>query len=69
VGGIGQADGIVRYWLNGNLKMEFTNVMFRTGANSTLQFKQFIIGPYIGDGSSVDQTMWVDDLMVGTARP
>ncbi len=68
-GGIGQANGIVRYWLNGNLKMEFTNVMFRTGANPTLQFKQFVIGPYIGDGSSVNQTMWVDDLTVGTARP
>lgn len=69
VGGIGQADGIVRYWLNGNLKMEFTNVMFRTGANPTLQFKQFVIGPYIGDGSTVVQTMWVDDLTVGTAKP
>ena len=69
VGGIGQTNGIVRYWLNGNLKIEHTNVLFRTGANPTLQFKQFVIGPYIGDGSPVQQTMWVDDLTVGTARP
>lgn len=69
VGGIGQTNGIVRYWLNGNLKIELTNVLFRTGANPTLQFKQFFFGPYIGDGSPVAQTMWVDDLVVGTAKP
>ena len=69
VGGIGQTNGIVRYWLNGNLKIEFTNVLFRTGANPTLQFKQFIFSPYIGDGSPAAQTMWLDDLTVGTARP
>jgi hypothetical protein len=69
VGGIGQANGILRYWLNGNLKLELTNVMFRTGANPALKFKQIFIGPYIGDGSPVTQSMWIDDLTIGTARP
>ena len=69
VGGIGQKDGAVRYWLNGNLKLERTNVMFRTGANPNLKFRQFVVSPYIGDGSPVTQQMWIDDLTIGTARP
>jgi hypothetical protein len=67
--GIGQTNGIVRYWLNGNLKIELTKVVFRTGANPGLKFKQFFIGPYIGDGSPVTQSMWIDDLEIATARP
>ena len=68
VGGIGQRDGVVRYWLNGDLKLERTNVLFRTGANPTLKFRQFLLTPYIGDGSPVAQTMWIDDLTLATAR-
>lgn len=67
-GGIGQANGVMRYWLNGNLKMERTNVLFRTGANPNLKFRQFLFSPYIGDGSPVAQTMWVDDLVLATSR-
>jgi len=33
-----------------------------------MRFNQFIIAPYIGDGSPVDQTMWVDNLTVATSR-
>jgi hypothetical protein len=69
VSGIGQADGIVRYWLNGDLKIEHTNVLFRTGANPTLRFRQFLITPYMGDGSPVTQTMWVDDLVLLAGIP
>jgi hypothetical protein len=68
-GSIGQSNGIVRYWLNGNLKLELTNVLFRTGANPGLKFRQFLITPYIGDGSPVTQTMWIDELTIGTAKP
>jgi len=31
-----------------------------------MQFNQFIIAPWIGVGSPVAQTMWVDDLTVAT---
>src|SRR6185503_6919921 len=68
VNGIGQSNGVVRYWLNGNLKMERTNVLFRTGANPGLKFRQFLLTPYIGDGSPVSQTMWVDDLVLDVSR-
>jgi hypothetical protein len=33
-----------------------------------MQFTQFIIAPYIGVGSPVAQTMWVDDLVIATAK-
>jgi hypothetical protein len=69
INGKGVADGIMQYWINGERIMDFRNVVFRTGKHSDMKFNQFIIGPYIGDGSPVDQTFWIDDLVVGTSRP
>jgi hypothetical protein len=69
VGGVGQADGVVQYWFNGTLVIDRHDVLFRTGARATLAFAQFLIAPYIGNGSPIDQTMWVDDLVVATAKP
>jgi hypothetical protein len=68
VNGIGQADGVVQYWFNGTLILDRHDILFRTGAHPTLQFNQFLIAPYIGDGSPVDQSMWIDNLRVATAR-
>jgi hypothetical protein len=31
-----------------------------------MRFNQFVVGPYIGDGSPVAQTFWIDDLLVAT---
>jgi len=69
VGGIGQADGVAQYWFNGTLVIDRHDVMFRTGARPTIKFHQFVMAPYIGDGSPVDQTMWIDNLLVMTAKP
>ena len=69
VNGKGVPDGIVRYTVDGQTVIEHTNVLYRTGAHPTMQFNQFLIGPYIGAGSPVDQTMWVDDLTVATSKP
>jgi len=44
------------------------DILFRTGAHPTLQFNQFLIAPYIGDGSPADQYMWVDNLRLATSR-
>jgi uncharacterized protein YjdB len=66
--GIGQADGVMQYWFNGTLIIDRHDMLFRTGAHPTLQFNQFLIAPYIGDGSPVDQSMFIDNLRVGTAR-
>ena len=67
-GGIGQSDGIVQYWYDGQLLIDHSNVIIRTGSHSTMKFNQFILAPYIGDGSPVDQTLWFDDLTVATNR-
>jgi len=66
---LGQADGVMQYWFNGTLVIDRHDILFRTGARPTIQFHQFLIGPYIGDGSPVDQSMWVDNLTVATAKP
>ena len=68
-GGIGLPDGVMQYWFNGALALDRHNILFRTGARPTIQFHQFVIAPYIGDGSPVDQYMWVDDLTVATSKP
>lgn len=69
VNGIGQTDGVGRYWFDGQLIIERTNVLFRTGENPNIQWNQFILGPYIGVGSPVAQSAWIDDLSIATSRP
>ncbi len=66
--GIGQADGVMQYWFDGNLVIDRHDILFRTGARASLQWNQLVIAPYIGDGSPVDQSMWVDSLTVAAAR-
>jgi hypothetical protein len=69
VGGIGQTNGVLKYWLDGALIIDQNSVIFRTGANPNMAFNQFVIAPYIGDGSPADQRFWMDDLTVATSRP
>ncbi|PYP69160.1 MAG: hypothetical protein DMD41_17285, partial [Gemmatimonadetes bacterium] len=45
------------------------DILFRTGARPSINFHQFLIAPYIGDGSPADQYMWVDNLTVATGAP
>ncbi len=66
--GKGVADGIIRYWYDGTLIIERTNIIMRTAQHPNIKFNQFLIAPWIGDGSPVDQTMWVDNLTVETSR-
>ncbi|HYT71567.1 MAG TPA: Ig-like domain-containing protein, partial [Gemmatimonadales bacterium] len=66
--GKGVANGIVRYWFDGRLVIERTNVLMRTGAHAGMKFNQLAVAPWIGDGSPVDQTMWADNLTVATDR-
>lgn len=69
VNGIGQADGVVQYWFDGQSIIEHRNVLLRTGAHPTMRFNQLLLAPFIGgNGSPADQTLWVDDLTVGSAR-
>ncbi len=63
--GAAVADGVIRYWLDGQLALEHENIIFRTAQHSDMLFDKIIIAPWIGDGSPVTQTMWVDNLIVG----
>jgi hypothetical protein len=68
-GGKGVKDGVLKYWYDGSLVLDYNNVVLRTGVYPDMKFNQFIIAPWIGDGSPVDQTFWIDDLTVATERP
>jgi hypothetical protein len=69
VNGKGATDGILRYWYDGTLIIDRTNVVLRTGAHPSMAFNQFMAAPYIGDGSPVSQSFWVDNLLIATGRP
>ena len=68
VDGKGVADGVVRYWYDGELLIDHDDVVLRTGMHPNMKFNQFLLAPYIGDGSPVEQVMWIDDLTVATSR-
>ena len=66
--GKGQSDGQVKYWYDNELIIAHTNAVMRTAAHPDMKWNQFLITPYIGDGSPVEQSMWVDDLQITTSR-
>jgi hypothetical protein len=66
--GKGIADGILQYWLDDQLIIDHSNVLFRTNQNATMKWNQFIMAFYIGDGSPADQYLWIDDLTVADSR-
>jgi len=68
-GGIGQTDGICRFWWDGVLRFERTNLIMRTGTRPTIKFNQFMFSPNLGVASSVNQSLYIADLEVRTARP
>jgi hypothetical protein len=69
VSGVAVPDGVAQYWFNGTLIIDRHDVVFRAGARTSFNFAQFVIGPYIGIGSRVDQYMWVDNLTLTTGDP
>jgi hypothetical protein len=66
--GRGQPDGVMQYWFNGQLIIDRHDILFRTASRPTIQFNKFLIAPYIGDGSPVDQSMFIDNLVVATSK-
>jgi len=68
-GGKGQPDGVMQTWFDGVLVQDRHDVYLRTNANPTMQFRTFMLGPYIGIGSPRDQYMWIDDVVVSTSKP
>jgi hypothetical protein len=68
-GGKGQANGIMQEWIDGAQVINRGDVLYRTAQDPTKKWAQFIFAPYIGDGSPIAQTMWMDELTVATAPP
>jgi hypothetical protein len=48
--------------------MSRSDVLFKTGTRASMQFNKLLIAPYMGPGSPVDQSMYIDNLVVKTAR-
>jgi len=67
VNGKAVKDGVLQYLFDGKPIVNNTNMVFRTGQNFDMKFNQLLIGPYIGVGSPVDQSFWVDNLVVATS--
>ncbi len=68
VDGVGIPDGLLRLWVNGQLVVDAPGVLLRTGQHPDMAFNQFLVAPYIGDGSPVDQRMWVDEILIASGR-
>ena len=63
------ADGIVRAWFDGALVTERADVVLRSTDFPNMKFNQFLLTPYFGPGLLPhEQTLWIDELAVGTKR-
>jgi hypothetical protein len=67
--GVGVPDGKIRWVQDGKTLIASDEILLRTGAHPNMKFNQFAMLPYIGDGSPVEQSFWIDDLTVATAKP
>jgi hypothetical protein len=67
--GRGVPDGRIRWVQGGQTLIESDRILFRTGAHPQMKFNQLALLPYMFDGSPRDQRMWIDSLVVATARP
>jgi predicted amidohydrolase len=63
-------DGVVQAWFDGELVVDRSDVILRSADYPDMKFNQVLLAPYFGPGLLPhEQTMWLDDLVVGTARP
>jgi hypothetical protein len=63
-----RADGELRGWVDGKLVVEQTNAIFRSTDFPEMKLNQFLMLPYFHHGVPHDQTLWIDELAVGTQR-
>jgi hypothetical protein len=64
------ADGVVRGWFDGKLVVDRSDVVLRSTDFPGMKFNQFLLTPYFGPGLLPHaQTLWIDELIVGTERP
>lgn len=64
--GVAVKDGILQYWFDDELIMDYHDVVFRTGQHPDMKINQFLMAPYFGPGVPHEQTIWIDDLRIHT---
>jgi len=69
VDGIGVRDGVLQYWFDGELLMDYDDVVFRTGRHPDMKINQFMMAPYFGPGVPHEQKIWIDELRISTFDP
>jgi len=63
-------DGIVRGWFDGKQVIDRTDVVLRSTDFPKMKLNQLLVLPYFSPGLLPhEQTMWLDELSVGTKRP
>jgi hypothetical protein len=63
------ADGVVQGWFDGKLVIDRADVVLRSADFPKMKFNQFLLIPYFGPGLLPhEQTLWIDELAVGTQR-
>jgi hypothetical protein len=64
------ANGVVQGWFDGRLVIDRSDVVFRSSDFPNMRFNQLLLTPYFGPGLLPrQQTLWIDDLSVGTRPP
>lgn len=67
--GVGNFDGIIKLWVNDSLAIESNNVLYAAGAYEGSTWDKIALAPWIGDGSPIPQSMWLDELNVWAIDP
>jgi hypothetical protein len=55
-------------WIDGEQVVGSDRILLRTGAHPEMRFNQFLVAPYLGDGSPVEQTVYYDELVIARGR-
>lgn len=66
--GAGNFDGIMRMWVNDDLAIESETVLYAAGTYEGATWDKLALAPWIGDGSPISQSMWLDELSVWTVE-
>ena len=62
--GIGQHDGVVRFWVDGTPILAYDDVEYRTGAQPALAWGQLALAPFVNNDATVAETLWLDELTI-----
>lgn len=65
-GGVANADGIMQEWIDDVLRIDKSTIVYRTNQHATMKWDKIVLAPYMGAGSPIAQTMWVDELSIST---